>query len=379
MTAVLTPPVPDDAEALFEEASQRARRRRQRVAACVVVLLCSGAVVVGLVAHRTGDQASESATSTRSAGSDTGRSLLFMRVLPDDRLVRLDPGSGDVRILPIHLTCGDTPFCLIAAGQHLVISNGQRTLAYTPSGSSPAHTTKIGSGWITLPDQDPDAVWLGILDRHHNPYDARLSAVREVDLDGHVLRSMRPPHGRWPVEAVHDGLLFQSGDHLRLWSFATRRFTTRLPGAFPADTAGSTVASCQDPCRSYTITDLRTGSAQRIAPPAGYHWTGGYDGQFSPDAGQLALPITDSAAPGRADALALVDLASATARVIPGSHAVEPIYRAMTWSTTGHQLFFATKTGSVRAHTPGAARSTTIARLPGSARAMQIVAVARGA
>jgi hypothetical protein len=377
MPAVMTPPVPDDAEALFEEARQRTRRRRQRIAACVLALTGIGAVLVALAADGRGDHATAPATIARPAGPGTGRDLLFMRVLPDDRLVRLDPRSGDVRRLPIQLSCGDTPFCLIATGQHLVISNGERTLAYTPSASKHPHTTQIGKGWITLPDQDPDVVWLGILDRHHNPRDTRLSAVREVDLDGHVLRSMRPPHGQWPVESVNDGLLFQNGNHLRLWSFATHRFTTRLPGAFPADTAGSTVASCQDPCRTYTITDLHTGSAQHIAPPAGYHWTGGYDGQFSPDASQLALPITDRALRGRADALALVDLASGTAQVIPGSHAIEPTYRAMTWSTTGHQFFFSTKTGRVRAYTSGAKRPTTIARLPGHARAMQIVAVAR--
>ena len=337
-----------------------------------------GAVLVALVANGNGDHASGPAAAARPAGPGTGRDLLFMRVLPDDRLLRLEPRSGDVRRLPIRLSCGDTPFCLIATGKHLVISNGERTLAYTPSASNKAHPTQIGKGWITLPDQDPDAVWLGILHRSDNPHEARLSAVREVDLDGHVLRSMRPPHGRYPVEAVNDGLLFQQGNHLRLWSFATRRFTTRLPGAFPADTAGSTVASCQDPCRTYTITDLRTGGAQHIAPPVGYHWTGGYDGQFSPDATLLVLPIANTASPGRADALALVNLASGTARGIPGSHTVEPTYRAMTWSTTGRQLFFSTRTGAIRAYTTRANRSTTIAQLPSHTRAMQIVAVARG-
>ena len=292
--------------------------------------------------------------------------------------MRLDPRSGAVRRLPIDLSCGDAPFCLIATGRHLVISNGERTLAYTPSESKRPRTTQIGKGWITLPDQNPDAVWLGILDHHDDPYEARLSAVREVDLDGHVLRSMRPPNGQYPVEAVDDGLLFQNASHLRLWSFATRRFTTRLPGAFPADVAGSTVASCQDPCRTYTITDLRTGSAQHIAPPTGYHWTGGYNGQFSPDATELALPIANTAPPGRADALALVNLTSGTAQVIPGSETVEPNYQAMTWATTGHKLFFTTKTGSVRTYAPGTARSATIAQLPGDARAMQIVAVPRG-
>jgi hypothetical protein len=378
MPAVMTPPVPDSAEALFEEARQRSRRRRQRIAACVVALMGIGAVLVALVANGNGDHASGPAAAARPAGPGTGRDLLFMRVLPEDGLLRLDTRSGDVRRLPIPLSCGDTPFCLIAAGQRLVISNGERTLAYTPAASKHPHTAQIGKGWITLPDQDPDAVWLGILDHHQSRHDTLLSAIREVDLDGHVLRSMRPPHGQWPVEAVNDGLLFQNGNHLRLWSFANRRFTTRLPGAFPADTAGSTVASCQDPCRTYTITDVRTGSAQHIAPPSRYHWTGGYDGQFSPDATQLALPITDTASPGRADALALVNLASGTAQVIPGSHTVEPIYRAMTWSTTGHQFFFGTKTRGIRAYTPGAKRSTTIAQLPGDTRAMQIVAVARG-
>jgi hypothetical protein len=374
----MTPPVTDGAEALFEEARQRTRRRRKRIAACVVALVGIGTVLVALVADGSRDHATAPATIARPAGPGTGRDLLFIRALPEDGLLRLDLRSGDVRRLPIPLSCGDTPFCLIASGRHLVISNGERTLAYTPSASKHPHTTQIGKGWITLPDQDPDAVWLGILDRHQSSNDTRLSAVREVDLDGHVLRSMRPPHGRWPVEAVTDGLLFQRGNHLRLWSFANRRFTTRLPGAFPADTSGSTVASCQDPCRSYTITDIRTGSAQHIAPPSGYRWTGGYDGQFSPDAAQLVLPITDTASPGQADALALVGLVSGKATVIPGSLTVEPIYRAMSWSTTGHQLFFATKTRGIRAYTPGAKRFTTIAQLPGDTRIMQIVAVARG-
>lgn len=379
MLAVATPPIPDDAEALFEEARQRARRRRWHIAATLVALATVGVLlVVALLAHDRGDHGSGSAGTARPPAAGAGGDLLFMRVLPDDRLVRVDPRSGHVRVVPIQLACGDALFCLIATGRQLIISDPGRTLAYAPSASDNPHPAQVGNGWITVPSQTPGTVWLGILEPHQDRYHRRISAVREVDLDGHVLRSMRPPGGRWPVEAVEDGLLFQAGDHLRLWSFTTHRFTTRLPGAFPADAAGSTVASCQDPCRAYTVTDLRTGNAQRIAPPAGYHWTGGYEGQFSPDATHLALPITDTASQVRADALALVNLASRTVRVIPGSEAVEPIYRPMTWSTSGQRLFFTTRTGAVRAYTPGATRSTTIAQLPSHARAMQIVAVAHG-
>ena len=288
-------------------------------------------------------------------------------MLPSDGLVSVE-ASGEVTKLPITLDCGDTPFCLIAAGDELVISSVARTQVFDPAQPDGHKTKTVGPGWITVPSQQAGRVWLGILARGElgGDHTRGLSEVREVDLDGRVIRRMRPPGGSWPVEALEDGVVFQNRNSMNLWSFAERRFTARLPGAFPLDAEGNAIASCDDPCGRIVVTDVQSGEVARLTPPTGYHWVGGYDGAFSPDSSRLAVPITEGDGRSyRIDGIAVVDLATGSARVVPRSRNLDRSYGgAMAWSPTGDHVYFVQDSGAVMSYDPSTDEATKTARLP---------------
>lgn len=348
---VETPARPDqmsqELEALIAEARRRARRRRFGYAAAAGVLLVIAAIVL-LGGGEDTRQTSDSGNG-RPSPTTVQSDVLFVRAVVDssEAIFELDPATGRLTRLRIRASCGDTPFCLISTGGELIVSSARRTTTYDPAAPTGERTARIGKGWITIPSTTDGRVWLGMLARGKlgGVHRRGLSAVREVDLKGNVGQSMRPPNGSWPVGAVARGLLFQYPRSLRLWSLEERRFTLRIPGAFPIDTSGTIVASCGDPCREASLTDTRTGTGARIPPPDGYRWMGGYEGAFSPDGSHLALPI--------AHGLAVVDTETRQARVIPGSDEVAGTYGAMAWSSDGERLFFAGDDGSVRSYRLG--------------------------
>src|SRR5688572_28812859 len=263
---VETPARPDrtaqELEALMEEARRRARRRRLGYAVGAVALLLA---IAGILVADGGDDADQRSgernAQTGAATAQTDR--LFARAIVDSRegLYEVDPATGEVKRLRLRMGCGDTPFCLIATGGELVISSVGRTTAYDPAAAGRPRAARLGDGWVTVPSTHDGRVWLGILARGKlgGPHRRGLSAVREIDLEGNVVRSMRPPQGEWPVGAVASGLLFQSGESLRLWSLAEREFTLRFPGAYPAATSRRFVASCGDGCPRAVLTDTGTG------------------------------------------------------------------------------------------------------------------------
>lgn len=284
----------------------------------------------------------------------------------------VNPQDGTVEHSKLPVGCGDTPHCLIPSGTNLIVSGVGRTVTFG-EGKSRNKTNRVGNGWITVPAQEPNAVWLGILAKGENR-GRGLSAVREVDLDGNVIRSIRPPDGRWPMESTDEGLLFQIGNGLRLWSFDEKRLTEHIPGPFPADTHGSLVASCGDPCKAMAITDLQSGSTDRIAPPQGFEWASSYQGSFSPDGTKIALPISRGDRSNQS--LALVDVATGEASLIPRS-GLEPWYQAITWSSDGSRLYWSTADGALKAYDPAEDRTDQVADLQmgHGGRVIQMVAV----
>lgn len=374
-------------EALIEEARRRARRRRLGYAAGAVALLLA---VVGFILLG-GDEGTDHAGgegNPRSSAATGQSDLLFVRaaldattVVVDEGVFAVDPTTGTVKRVRLPaFNCGDTPFCLISTGGELVVSSLGRTTAYDPAGRGRRQTARVGNGWITLPSTTDGRVWLGILGRGKlgGPYRRGLSEVREVDLDGDVVRSMRPPQGKWPVGAVESGLLFEHASGLRLWSLEQGRLTRRIPGAFPADTSASLVASCGERCPKVVLTDTRTGTITRVAPPAGYRWLGGYEGRFSPDGSQLALPVARVGAGSRAwhaDGLAVIGLRNHDAQVVPGSAGIDPVHHAMAWSSRGDRLFFAGEKGTIHSYRLGSGGPTTHASFGSKDRVFEIVSV----
>jgi len=372
---VETPHRPDrtseELEALIEEARRRARRRRLGYAAgaAILALVIAGVLLLG----GGGDDAAKRPDGPNVASTAGGaeRDVLFARARVGSRegLFEIDLAAGEIEPLRLRMSCGDTPFCLISTGGELVIGSVGRTTAYDPAAPGRPQAARLGDGWITVPSARDGRVWLGMLapGRLGGPHRRGLSAVREVDLDGRVLRSMRPPRGLWPAAAVTSGLLFQYPQSLRLWSLEERGFTLRIPGAFPVDTSGSLVASCGEPCSKLALTDTRTGEITRVAPPDGRRWSGGYVGAFSPDASHVALPVNNG--------LGIVDVRGGHARVIPGSAEVDADYRAMAWSSEGDRLFFVADDGTVLSYRVGSQSPTAHASFDSNDLVFQMVSL----
>jgi hypothetical protein len=376
-------------EALMEEARRRARRRRFGYAAGAAAALLLAIVGVLLIGGGEGADHARDEANSRSSAAAEPRDVLFVRAVVDSQgVVAIDEGvfaidisTGEVKRLRVRASCGDTPFCLISTGGELVISSVGRTTTYNPAAPGRAGAARLGNGWITIPSTDDGHVWLGILARGKlgGPHRRGLSALREIDLDGNVVQTMRPPQGMWPVGAVESGLLFQYGRSLRLWSLEERGFTIRIPGAFPAATFANLVASRGDHGSEFLLTDTRTGEIARIAPPAGYRWIGS-QGVFTPNGSHLALSLA-SVGEGprfsRTETLAVVDMRTLDARVIPDSTEVDPTYAPMAWSSKGDRLFFVGDDGTVMSYRVGSDSLTAHAKFDSNDRILQMVSVRR--
>ena len=373
-------------EALMEEARRRARRRRFGYAAGAMALLLAVAGVLLLGGGEDADRARDGATTQSSAAADK-RDVLFARaivdshegVVYDEGVFAIDVSTGEVKRLRVRMSCGDTPFCLISTGGELVISSVGRTTTYNPAAPGRAGAARLGNGWITIPSATDGHVWLGILARGRlgSPHRRGLRAVREIDLEGNVVQRMRPPEGKWPLAAVESGLLFEYGRSMRLWSLEDGGFTMRIPGVFPAATSESLVASRGDHGSEFLLTDTRTGEIARVAPPAGYRWIG-YQGAFTPDGSHLALSIVrvgDGPRSSRTQTLAVIDIRTLDARVIPESTEVDPIYAPMAWSSKGDRAFFVAEDGTIMSYRVGSDSLAAHAKFASDDVIMQMVSV----
>jgi hypothetical protein len=86
------------------------------------------------------------------------------------------------------------------------------------------------------------------------------------------------------------------------------------------------------------LTNVRTGVRRDVPAPRGFRFEV-WEAAFSPDGRQLAAPVRRRGAGERAPRrLALVDLASGTARVVPGSR-VPRGYTLVAWSASGRHVF----------------------------------------
>ena len=122
-----------------------------------------------------------------------------------------------------------------------------RTLVLHP-GADPPFDVLVRDSLFFIPSSAPDRVWVGIVDESQD--DGRLTAVREVAIDGRVtVPDTRPPDGAWPVAAVDGNLVFQERGELVVWDPSTGREVERLPGPAPVAWDGALFAWCDGACR----------------------------------------------------------------------------------------------------------------------------------
>ena len=260
----------------------------------------------------------------------------------------VDVAAEKVRHMRLpELVGGDPPYRIVRRRDRLV-AWGYTTYLLDPDLRRRPKPLVRGS-WFFIPSARQNRVWIAFLDPE-SPETARgLRAVREMTVDGKVtVADARPPGGRWPQAATTAGLLFSNGDSkLEIWDPVAGRVVRTLDAGAIGDlgpTHGNLLASCTGRCDRLRLTDVRTGHARLIAAPEGYAfepWTG----QFAPSGGVLGLAARPIGRGPRAERrLALVQIRSAAARLVPGSE-VRGGYTFVTWAPSGQDLFL---TGGLR-------------------------------
>jgi hypothetical protein len=141
----------------------------------------------------------------------------------------VDPSSETARHLSMQeLPPGDAPYRVVRRADALV-AWAYRTLVVYP-GDEPTFDVLVRDSLFFISSSAPDRVWVGIVDESQD--DGRLTAVREVAIDGRVtVPDTRPPDGAWPVAAV-DGIWCSAGGETRVGP-STGRDVDRLPGRLP--------------------------------------------------------------------------------------------------------------------------------------------------
>ena len=147
-------------------------------------------------------------------------------------------------------------------------------------------------------------------------------------------------------------LWHQHVDHLELWDQNATRVLRPLAttGNRPhvVDTYGNTVAwTCDLPCGLH-LTDAETGQDRLVSPPPGKAVDDTGLAAFSPDGSLLAVLWEVRRGPQpRAHVLALVDVAQATSKLVPGPDADVFTPCGLAWSPSGRWLFHSSGRGTM--------------------------------
>jgi hypothetical protein len=321
-------------QAPFDDLQRRVahRARRRRAGAGVVGIIVAAVVVAGAwAAGREGDVATVPATP----GADVPADLLFLA--GDGEAWVVDPTRETVRHVPMpQLPPGDAPYRVVRRNDVLV-AWAYRTLVLHPSSDLVSSDVLVRDSLFFIPSSSPDRVWVGIVDEAQD--DGRLTAVREVSIDGQVtVPDVRPPDGAWPVAAVDGNLVFQREGELVVWDPSTGRDVVRLPGQLPVAWQGSLLAWCDAACRSLHVADLASGRRLTIEPPAGATGFEALRGSFSPDGTTLAvaLRLGDGEDAGRQ--LALIDVTTGQSTLVEEASVPTP-YVFIDWAPSGGTVF----------------------------------------
>jgi hypothetical protein len=318
----------------FDDLQKRAARRarRRRTGAGVVGVVVTAAIIVGawLVEHE-----ADHATVPVTPGVAVPPDLLFLA--GDGEAWVVDPARETVRHLPMpELPPGDAPYRVVRRGDALV-AWAYRTLVLRPSAEGVSSDVLVPDSLVFIPSSSTDRVWVGIVDEGQD--DGRLTAVREVSVDGQVtVPDTRPPDGAWPVAAVDGDLVFQREGELFVWDPATGREIDRLPGQLPVAWQGSLIAWCDAACRSLHVADLASGGRLTIEPPAGATGFEALRGAFSPGDSTLAVAVRLGDGEDAGRQLALIDVRSGQMALVEGAIVPTP-YVFIDWAPSGETVF----------------------------------------
>ena len=202
----------EPAPALLDDVRARAdtRARRRKFGAGLLGITVAVFVIVGAwaAADREGiaprsprppRTLAETGCSSRVTGRPGGRSR------QGDGAAPADAGAATGR-RPPHRATGRRP-------GRVGVPN-----ARPAPGADPGFDVLVRDSLFFVPSSAPDRVWVGIVEGSQD--DGRLTAVREVAIDGRVtVPDTRPPDGAWPVAAVDGNLVFQERAS---WSCGTR-------------------------------------------------------------------------------------------------------------------------------------------------------------
>jgi len=323
-------PSPASFDDVRERVARRARRRR--VGAGVLGVTVAIAVIAG--AWTLADREGERSTPPTTPGTAAPRGQLFLA--GDGEAWVIDPAIGTSRHLSMpHLPPGDAPHRVVRRGGQLV-AWAYRTLVLRPDAGF-APDVLVPDSLFFIPSSEPDRVWVGIVDESQN--DARLTAVREVSVDGRVtVPDTRPPGGAWPVAAVDGNLVFQREGDLLVWDPSTGGEVDRLPGELPVAWGRSLLAWCDGACRSLNVRDLGSGGTLTIDPPVGATGFEALRGAFSPDGSILAVAVRLGDGEDADRQLALIDASSGRTTVVEGGTVATP-YVFIDWAPSGETVF----------------------------------------
>jgi hypothetical protein len=231
---------------------------------------------------------------------------------------------------------GDAQYRVVRRGDALV-AWAYRTLVLRPDATGFSSDVLVPDSLFFIPSSSPERIWVGIVGEGQD--DGRLTAVREVSIDGQVtVPDTRPPDGAWPVAAVEGDLVFQRDGELFVWDPTTGQEIDRLPGQLPVAWQGSRLAWCDGACRSLHTADLAAGERLAIQPPAGVTGFEALRGAYSPDGHTLAVAVRlgDGEEAGRQ--LALIDTDTGHTTLVPGATVPTP-YVFIDWAPSGETVF----------------------------------------
>jgi hypothetical protein len=266
----------------------------------------------------------------------------------------------------------DDQTVLFRQGDYTVLVANQRAWSVRAGWAGPRRS--LGRAVAALPSLAGNRVWLVTI-RYPTP--ARWFDLVEVGLaDGRATAHLTLPDQAVPVAVLPSGVLTRSfEDDLQVVEPGSGRVRVRLARAATfVDARGDRVAWLAG--RDLHVRDLASGAAVTVPPPAGspgWHALGGRVrragccyalGAFAPDGRTLAVytRVTGPRAPG----LAVVDVATGRAALLPGSGGAVPDGHLprLAWASNGWLYFFADGPAvtSIGAWRPGE-RSAALLRL----------------
>jgi hypothetical protein len=344
-------------------------------------LMLLGVLLAGLVVARwsvTGsltEPVAPPAPTVPDAGPERAPAVPELRgnllYLGGRRPLIVDAGSGALASLPGEEA---NPTRVLRQGRFLLLTADRRVSVLLPGNSDGwTRPRQLGPASAVLPSPHPERAWL-VLEEEANPPD-RTYTLQEIALaDGRRLASFSLPYDARPIAMVAQGVVTRDlGAGLQVRDLKTRRVRQRLGTNITfLDARGSLVAFLA--ADGLHIRDLATGSDRVVEPPAaGPSWyalgqplagAGCCQGfaAFAPDGRSLALfvRLAGPEAPG----VALVDLTSNRAVLLPGSAGATPLgcWPCLGWSSDGWLFFFsgAPPPNAVAAWRPGRPRASLL-------------------